>query len=71
MNLKDKEVVFDRKMEYKKSLLDVHSNCFGHIFYTFCRAWTVQENNATTQMEEQPKNLVKSVKIWKNATKLL
>ena len=69
MKLKAKQVVFNRKLEFKNRLLEVVAN--WSFFYTFCRAWTVQENNATTKIEEQPKNLVKSVKIWKNATKLL
>ena len=30
MKLKDKQVVFNRKLEFKNSLLDVDSNCFSH-----------------------------------------
>ena len=33
MKLKAKQVVFNGKLEFKNSLLDVDSNCFSHFLY--------------------------------------
>ena len=68
MKLKAKQVIFNRKLEFKNSLLDVDSNCFSHFLILIAeldctrKQCNYEDRRATKESCQKCKDLEKCYK---------